>query len=243
MPDDFSSRRPAGLACDDGAQFCGVQTFREDFDVRGFAGSLATLKGDESSAPRSPFDRCLGHYQSFSAPARNISLADRFRRIDRRIHGDVGAAPYPDDADLLTGLDRRTYRPIINHARDQFIGAVLVHHHLDRLGTGKFHRAALAAKHLGVADRLLCREQRPHLEVAKSPFEHLLGFGGAIVGIIEPVHDNNQPQAILHGGADHAVAAFLGVSGLQPVGALEGGQQRIAVLLPDLVPGEFALAK
>jgi hypothetical protein len=29
--------------------------------VRGFAGSLATLKGDESSAHGSSFDRCLGH--------------------------------------------------------------------------------------------------------------------------------------------------------------------------------------
>src|ERR1700720_3384501 len=85
-------------------------------------------------------------------PPHRRSLADRFRRIDRSLHGHLGAAPYPDEADLLTGLDRRTHRPIIDHARDQFIGAVFLHHHLDRFGARKLHRAALAAKHFGVAD-------------------------------------------------------------------------------------------
>jgi hypothetical protein len=61
MPDDFGSGRPAGLAREKDAQLCGMETFRQRFDVRGFAGSLATLKGDESSAPGSSFDRCLGH--------------------------------------------------------------------------------------------------------------------------------------------------------------------------------------
>src|SRR5438477_183514 len=137
----------------------------------------------------------------------------------------------------------RTYRPIIDHACEQFISAVFVHHHLDRLGTGKLHRAAVAAKHLGLADRLLRREQGARFEIAKSPFEHFLGFGRSIVGIVKTVDDDDQPQPILHRGTDHAVAALLGISGLESVTAFQSGQQRIAVLLPDRVPGEFALAK
>src|SRR5664280_1743657 len=62
-------------------------------------------------------------------PPHRRSHTDGIARIDRRLHGDVGAAPDPDHADLLAGLDRRTYRPVIDHARDQFIAAVLLHHH------------------------------------------------------------------------------------------------------------------
>src|SRR5258708_29984247 len=99
MPDDFSSRRSAGLARDDGAQLCGFQTLREYFDMRGFAGSLATLKGDESSASRSSFDRCLGHHQSFSAPARNIPITSSLApSIARRI-----VDPWPTDSAAYIG--------------------------------------------------------------------------------------------------------------------------------------------
>src|SRR6266478_3860149 len=57
MANDFRARRSAGLAGDNGTQFCRAETFGEQFDLRGFAGSLAALKGDESSAPGSSFDR------------------------------------------------------------------------------------------------------------------------------------------------------------------------------------------
>src|SRR5216683_5328488 len=107
MPDDFSSRRAAGLARDDGPQLCGVQTLREDLDVRGFAGSLATLKGDESSAPRSSFDRCLGHHQSFSAPARNIPMTSSLApSIARRI-----VDPWPTGSAAKTGASMATLVP------------------------------------------------------------------------------------------------------------------------------------
>src|SRR6202158_3963477 len=176
-------------------------------------------------------------------PPHRRSHADGIRGINRRLHGDIGAAPNPDHADLLTGLDGRADRPVINHACDQLVGAVFLNHHLDRLGADQLDRSAVAAEHLGIADQLLCREQRPRLEIAISPFQHLLGFGRAIVGILQTVDDDDQPYSVLHGGADHAVAALLGITGLQPVGALERIQQRIAVLLPDLVPGEFLLAE
>ncbi len=86
MPDDFGARRSAGLARDDGAQLCRVEAFGERLDLGGFARSLAALKGDEASAPGSSFDRCLGHGQSFSAPARNIPITSSLApSIARRI--------------------------------------------------------------------------------------------------------------------------------------------------------------
>ena len=51
MPDDFGARRSAGLARDDGAQFCRIEAFGELLDLGGFAGTLAALEGDEASAP------------------------------------------------------------------------------------------------------------------------------------------------------------------------------------------------
>ena len=38
------------------------------------AGTLAALERNESSAPGGTFDRCFGHGQSFSAPARNTPI-------------------------------------------------------------------------------------------------------------------------------------------------------------------------
>src|SRR6202140_3320999 len=60
--------------------------------------------------------------RSIDRPPHRRSHADGFGRIDRRLHGDVGAAPDPDHADLLTDLDRRADRPVIDHARDQLVG-------------------------------------------------------------------------------------------------------------------------
>src|SRR5580693_9885733 len=74
MPDDLRAGRPARLARDDGAQFGIIEARGERLDLRGFARALAAFKGDESSASGSSFDRCFGHGQSFSAPARNAPI-------------------------------------------------------------------------------------------------------------------------------------------------------------------------
>ena len=74
MPDDFGSRRAARLARDDGAQLFRSKALREFLDLRGLSGALAPLKRDELPAPGSPVRRCIGHGQSFSAPARNIPM-------------------------------------------------------------------------------------------------------------------------------------------------------------------------
>src|SRR3954453_8195848 len=147
-------------------------------------------------------------------PAHRRSHADGFSRINRRLHGDIASAPNPHDTDLLAGLHRRAHWSAIDQARDQLVDAVLVNHRLDRFGANQFDRAAFAAKHLCVANRLPGREQCPRFEVAKSPFEHFLGFGRTIVGVLQAVDYHDQPYAILHGGADHAVTALLGIPGL-----------------------------
>src|ERR1700722_10065423 len=201
------------------------------------ASAISELLGAEAKHSDHEFARAVDR-----APHRR-ALADRIRRVDRRLHGDVSAAPHPDDADLLAGFDGGANRTAVDHARDQFVVAVLLYHHLDRLGARKPDRAAVAAEHLGIADRLLRGEQCPRLEIAESPFQHLLGLGGAVIRILEAVDDADQADAVLHGRADHAVAALVGKSGLQPVGARQRGQERIAVLLADLVPGELLLAE
>src|SRR6267154_720355 len=88
-------------------QRCRAETFGEQFDLRGFAGSLAALKGDESSAPGSSFDRCLGHGQSFSAPARNIPITSSLApSIARRI-----VDPLPTGSAAKTGASMATLVP------------------------------------------------------------------------------------------------------------------------------------
>src|SRR3982074_293734 len=107
MANDFRARRPAGLARDAGTQFCRAETFGEQFDLRGFAGSLAALKGDESSAPGSSFDRCLGHGQSFSAPRRNIPMTSSLApSIARRM-----VDPLPTGSAAATGASMAMLAP------------------------------------------------------------------------------------------------------------------------------------
>src|SRR5450631_1410199 len=55
-------------------------------------------------------------------PPDRRSPGNRFCRVNRRLHGDIGAPPNPDDADLLAGLHGGAYRPAISHARDQLVG-------------------------------------------------------------------------------------------------------------------------
>src|SRR5579859_2416887 len=103
MPDNFSARRPAGLARDNGAQLGG----RQPLDLGGFARSLAALKGDESSAPRASLNRCLGHRQSFSAPARNTPITSSLApSMARRI-----VDPLPTDSAATTGASMAMLPP------------------------------------------------------------------------------------------------------------------------------------
>src|SRR6202521_1140542 len=107
MTNDFGPRRSAGLARDDGTQFGRVKTFGEYPDLGGLSRSLAALKGDKSSASGSSFDRCLGHGQSFSAPARNIPMTSSLApSIARRI-----VDPVPTASVAYTGVSTAILAP------------------------------------------------------------------------------------------------------------------------------------
>ena len=62
-----------------------------------------------------------------------------------------------------------------------------------------------------VADQLVGCEQRPRLEIPKAPFQHLLGFLGAVIRVVEAVDDHDQPRVVLHGRADQADAILRGL--------------------------------
>src|ERR1700722_635896 len=107
MADDFRSRRSAGLARDNGAQLGRAKAFGQRLDLGGFPGPLAAFKGNEASASRRSFDRCFGHDQSFSAPARNIPMTSSLApSIARRI-----VDPVPTDSAAYTGVSTAILAP------------------------------------------------------------------------------------------------------------------------------------
>src|SRR5665213_907341 len=107
MPDDFSARRAARLAGDNGAQLCGVEPGGERLDLGGLSRSLAALEGDESSALGSSFDRCLSHGQSFSAPARNAPITSSLTPSNARRIVD----PLPTASAANTGASTAMLAP------------------------------------------------------------------------------------------------------------------------------------
>ena len=99
MPDNTRCRMisapgdPPGSRVTMARSFAASRRSRQHFDLGGFSGSLTALKGDKSSAPGSSFDRCLGHRQSFSTPARNMPITSSLTpSIARRIVDPVPTA-------------------------------------------------------------------------------------------------------------------------------------------------------
>ena len=58
----------------------------------------------------------------------------------------------------------------------------------------------------------------------------------------QAIDHDDQAQSALHRRADETIARFLGEAGLEAVRTDREGQQRVAIVLANLVPGEFALA-
>src|SRR5262245_65063354 len=99
-----------------------------------------------------------------------------------------------------------------------------------------------AAEQLGLRDLLAVGEEKTRLEAVEARLEELLALVGALLLGLEAVDHDDEPQPVLHRGADEAVARLLGEAGLEAVRSDRHRQQRIAVVLADLVPGELALA-
>src|SRR5262249_32517593 len=104
------------------------------------------------------------------------------------------------------------------------------------------HMPLLPAIPLRLGDLLAIREKKPGLKMVKSPIEELLAFVAALLLAAQSIHDDNQAHSVLHRRSDQTVSRFLGEPRFEAVGADAHGKQRVAIVLPDLVPGEFVLA-
>ena len=140
-------------------------------------------------------------------------------------------------------LDRRPHRAGIDDARDDVLARAARHHQPD-VAPGRPaarcrrcrhrpwpprsagpRRTAGAPGNCGSPIRAACAPRR------RAPSR-----------LLQAVDHHDQAQIRSARPSRQAVAGLLGEAGLQPVGADVHGEQRIAVVLADLVPGELALA-
>src|SRR5712671_2644141 len=174
--------------------------------------------------------------------ARQAALFHAFGGLERNFEHHVVTAPYPQGRDRLAFLDRRADRAAVDDSRHDLVVRAPRHQQVDGAGGHQGNAGLGAAEQPGVADILALGEQEARLEAFESPFEQPLALVGAIIRALQAVDDDDQAQAVLRRGADQPIAAAFGKSGLQAVGADIHGEQRIAVQLADLVPGELLLA-
>ena len=76
----------------------------------------------------------------------------------------------------------------------------------------------------GFADPLVLGEQRARLPGPKAPVHELDRFLDALAHAVQPGEDHHDAPPVLLGRAGEAVARFLGVAGLEPVGALHAAE-------------------
>ena len=79
------------------------------------------------------------------------------------------------------------------------------------------------------------------LKIQKAPIEQFSGFRFAVALRFQPGDDKDQPLIVAERRCHHPVTGFLDEAGLQPVYADPFVEQRIAVHLVNLVPGEIRL--
>src|SRR5262245_729885 len=100
-----------------------------------------------------------------------------------------------------------------------------------------------AAKNLRGPDRLAFGKDGALLEIPKTPFERFLCLVRTLLGSAHPCDDHDQPEVVLNRRPDQAVTRLFCVAGLKTVGTVHGAEKWIAILLANLVPGEFRLRK
>ena len=79
-------------------------------------------------------------------------------------------------------------------------------------------------------------EEQSRLKIVETPFQQLLRFVGALFSGFQAVDHDDQAQPILHRRADETIAGFFGEPGLEAVRTDRHRQQRVAVVLANLVP-------
>ena len=175
------------------------------------------------------------------------SMARRIVGRTRRLGGVTSASiatltpRQTDDADRLAFLDWRAHRAVVDDARDQlslpFFGTITL---IGSLLANFTER--LSPPGTGVADLLVLGEQRPRLE-CEAPFQHFLGFLGAIIRVVEAIDDHDQADAVLQPTRPcRNRRPWCSRSSIRQRRSSRI-QQRIAVLLPDLVQVNSLLAE
>ena len=156
----------------------------------------------------------------------------------------IVVAPDLQVADRRALAHRRRHRPAVDDARDQPFAR------RPSASSPARRRSAPAARARRRRHKPWPRRwsglRRTECAARNSRKPHSSSFlasSARSLAVCHAIDHHDEPQAVLHRRADQAVAGFLGESGLQAVGADLHRQKRIAVLLSDLVPGEFGLAE
>ena len=97
------------------------------------------------------------------------------------------------------------------------------------------HFARAAQLHLGGADLGARLEQRLGLPGVEAPLDQPRRFLHALVPARHAGEHLDQAAAVLLGRAGEAVARLVGVAGLEPVGARHMAEDRVAVVLRDVL--------
>ena len=139
--------------------------------------------------------------------------------------------------------DRRHDRPVIDDAGRQLFRVGDRHENVDRPLRLQRKRRGRPAVDAGVADDGAIGEKRLPLEGAHAPFEQLARLLRPLALALHAAHRGIEPAAVLLHRRDDGVARIVGEAGLQPVDADVQADQRVAVALADVVPGEGVLAE
>ncbi len=112
----------------------------------------------------------------------------------------------------------------------------------DILGRDQADAADAGALDLGGTDMLALAQQRPRLPGGETPVHEPHRFLDPLVEAAEPGDDHDDASPVLLGRAGEAVARFVGMAGLEPVGAGDPAEQWIAIVLGDRLVGAERVA-
>src|SRR6187551_151606 len=180
---------------------------------------------------------------SIESALRHVSFTDVFSSFQWHGQDQVVVAPDLEISDRRSFGHRRRHGPAVDDTGDQPLRPRFGQHYLDLSVGLQRDAAARAAKNLRGPDCLAFGKDRALLKIPETPFECFLCFVGAFLGCVDTRDGHDQPQVVLDRRPDQAITRLFCVTGLEAVGAVQGAQKWVAILLPDLVPGEVGLRK
>src|SRR5215213_4464335 len=147
----------------------------------------------------------------------------------------------PDFANLSALFDGRDEGPLVGEF-DLHLSALLLRECDAHLVAGNERRCPDGATpDADLADGFALIEGGDGLELAETPVEKLLGLLAALSCGGQTGDDEDQPALVAHGRADKPISRLFHEARLYSVGARIVLEQRVAVGLVDVVPGEGLL--